>query len=218
MLVLARPPVAARGRYSGHIAPTCVCAAAAALQRWWCQMADLGVGLLAPPLPQPPVPIVQISDICTIYVETRGRECPYRPRGGFISMEPILASGTAQETSNFLKRDILILQRLNMSPSLQTGSIKVVYRWSKASHTKGITFLMGPLQARGKTGSFMRCAELFMDVETGLYSNSTTLTLGTCRNVVSIFRNCSTRRSGSCLEGDGLKTGNSNIAFGVGGH
>ena len=25
MLVLARPPVAARGRYSGHIAPTCVC-------------------------------------------------------------------------------------------------------------------------------------------------------------------------------------------------
>ena len=104
MLVLARPPVAARGRYSGHIAPTCVCAAAAALQRWWCQMADLGVGLLAPPLPQPPVPIVQISDICTIYVETRGRECPYRPRGGFISMEPILASGTAQETSNFLKR------------------------------------------------------------------------------------------------------------------
>ena len=104
MLVLARPPVAARGRYSGHIAPTCVCAAAAALQRWWCQMADLGVGLLAPPLPQPPVPIVQISDICTIYVETRGRECSYRPRGGFISMEPILASGTAQETSNFLKR------------------------------------------------------------------------------------------------------------------
>ena len=67
-------------------------------------MADLGVGLLAPPLPQPPVPIVQISDICTIYVETRCRECPYRPRGGFISMEPILASGTAQETSNFLKR------------------------------------------------------------------------------------------------------------------
>ena len=25
MQVLARPPVAARGRYSGHIAPTCVC-------------------------------------------------------------------------------------------------------------------------------------------------------------------------------------------------
>ena len=60
-------------------------------------MADLGVGLLAPPLPQPPVPIVWTSDVQTIYVETRGRECSYRPRGGFISMEPILASGTAQE-------------------------------------------------------------------------------------------------------------------------
>ena len=49
------------------------------LQRWWRQMADLGGGLLAAPLPQPPVPIVQTSDVCTIYVETRGRESPYRP-------------------------------------------------------------------------------------------------------------------------------------------
>ena len=52
-------------------------------------MADLGVGLLAPPLPQPPVPIVQISDICTIYVETGGRECSYRPRGSSSAREPI---------------------------------------------------------------------------------------------------------------------------------
>ena len=52
-------------------------------------MADLGVGLLAPPLPQPPVPIVQTSDVCTIYVETRGRECPYRPRGSSSAREPI---------------------------------------------------------------------------------------------------------------------------------
>ena len=103
MLVLARPPVAARGRYSGHIAPTCVCGGGGP-PALGCQMADLGVGLLAPPLPQPPVPIVSIYHIINVRVETRGQECPYRPCGGFISMEPILASGTAQETSNFLKR------------------------------------------------------------------------------------------------------------------
>ena len=60
-------------------------------------MADLGVGLLAPPLPQPPAPIVSIYYIDNVRVETRGRECPYRPRGGFISMEPILASGANLE-------------------------------------------------------------------------------------------------------------------------
>mmetsp|Transcript_102819 Transcript_102819/g.294781 ORF Transcript_102819/g.294781 Transcript_102819/m.294781 type:complete len:205 (-) Transcript_102819:516-1130(-) len=88
----------------GSLAPP-ASAAAASLQRWWCQMADLGDGLLAAPLPKPPVPIVSIYHIINVRVETRGQECPYRPCGGFISMEPILASGTAQETSNFLKRE-----------------------------------------------------------------------------------------------------------------
>ena len=52
-------------------------------------MADLGVGLLAPPLPQPPVPIVSIYYIDNVRVETRGRECPYRPRGSSSAREPI---------------------------------------------------------------------------------------------------------------------------------
>lgn len=86
MLALRRPAVAARGRYSGHVAPTCACRRLLVMP---CQMADLGVGLLAPPLPQPPVPIVQTSDVCTIYVETRGRECSCRPRGSSSAREPI---------------------------------------------------------------------------------------------------------------------------------
>ena len=106
MLVLAWSPGNARGRYRRHLAPPpTLCPAGAPSSAIGVKMADLRGGLLAAPLPQPPVPMGSIYYMDPLRVETRGRERPYRPRGGFISMEPILASGTAQETSNFLKRE-----------------------------------------------------------------------------------------------------------------
>jgi hypothetical protein len=91
--VLAWAPVNARGRYRRHLAPTCVCGGGAPSSAIGVKMADLRGGLLAAPLPQPPVPMGITYYVIPLRVETRGRERPYRPHAKLRRPEPILAFG-----------------------------------------------------------------------------------------------------------------------------